>query len=184
MLFAGAILAVYSFIGFGDMAQTAEEVRDVKRNLPRAMMISLGIVFRLLHADRDWRWSVRVNSTSLPGASRPPLVKAVELVRLAGSADCDCQSFRHRQRGALTQIIASVAAFFLDMRGDSRGRHPYPFAPGLLSQRQDRGYNRFPGDARSLWAPLPGFFCPCLWPFGMGGTAQIACRKTTSFTDF
>ena len=44
-LFAGAFLAIYSFIGFGDMAQTAEEVKDVKKNLPRAIIIAIFIVF-------------------------------------------------------------------------------------------------------------------------------------------
>ena len=38
-IFAGAFLAIYSFIGFGDMGQTAEEVKDLKKTLPRAMSI-------------------------------------------------------------------------------------------------------------------------------------------------
>lgn len=44
-LFGGAFLAIYSFIGFGDMALTAEEVRNVKTVLPKAMLVSLAIVF-------------------------------------------------------------------------------------------------------------------------------------------
>jgi amino acid transporter len=40
-LFAAAFLAVYSFIGFGDVAQTAEEVEDVRKTLPRAMVVVL-----------------------------------------------------------------------------------------------------------------------------------------------
>ena len=43
-LFAAGFLAIYSFIGFGDVAQTAEEVQDVKRTLPRAMVIVLIVV--------------------------------------------------------------------------------------------------------------------------------------------
>jgi amino acid transporter len=40
-LFGAAFLAVYSFIGFGDVAQTAEEVEDVRKTLPRAMVVVL-----------------------------------------------------------------------------------------------------------------------------------------------
>jgi amino acid transporter len=43
-LFAGAFLAVYSFIGFGDMAMTAEETKDVQTTLPRAILGSLVFV--------------------------------------------------------------------------------------------------------------------------------------------
>ncbi len=39
----GAFLAFYAFIGFEDMVNVAEEVRDPKRNLPRAILISLAL---------------------------------------------------------------------------------------------------------------------------------------------
>lgn len=40
-IFAGAFLAFYSFIGFEDMATMAEEVKDVRRSLPLAIIISV-----------------------------------------------------------------------------------------------------------------------------------------------
>ncbi|MDH5357263.1 MAG: amino acid permease [Gammaproteobacteria bacterium] len=42
-IFIGSILAFYAFIGFEDMVVVAEEVKDVKRNLPLAIMLTLGI---------------------------------------------------------------------------------------------------------------------------------------------
>lgn len=42
-ILAGAILAFYAFIGFEDMVNVAEEVTDVRRNLPRAMILTLTI---------------------------------------------------------------------------------------------------------------------------------------------
>jgi len=37
----GSVLAFYAFIGFEDMVNVAEEVKDVRRNLPRAIIITL-----------------------------------------------------------------------------------------------------------------------------------------------
>ena len=42
-IFIGALLAFYAFIGFEDMVVVAEEVKNVKRNLPLAIMLTLGI---------------------------------------------------------------------------------------------------------------------------------------------
>jgi len=43
VIFAGALLAFYAFIGFEDMVDVAEEVKDVKRNLPLAILLTLAI---------------------------------------------------------------------------------------------------------------------------------------------
>ncbi|MGB5261683.1 MAG: APC family permease [Gammaproteobacteria bacterium] len=42
-IFVGGFLAFYAFIGFEDMVNVAEEVRDPVRNLPRAILIALVI---------------------------------------------------------------------------------------------------------------------------------------------
>ena len=42
-VFLGALLAFYAFIGFEDMVVVAEEVKDVRRNLPKAIMLTLAI---------------------------------------------------------------------------------------------------------------------------------------------
>lgn len=47
LIFAGAVLAFYAFIGFEDMVDVAEEVRRVRRNLPIAILLTLGITMVL-----------------------------------------------------------------------------------------------------------------------------------------
>lgn len=42
-IMAGSILAFYAFIGFEDMVNVAEEVRDVERTMPRAVILTLVI---------------------------------------------------------------------------------------------------------------------------------------------
>ena len=42
-MFMGVTLAFYAFIGFEDMVDVAEEVNDVSRNMPRAILLTLGI---------------------------------------------------------------------------------------------------------------------------------------------
>lgn len=46
-IFFGGILAFYAFIGFEDMVDVAEEVKDVKRNLPLAIILTLVITMTL-----------------------------------------------------------------------------------------------------------------------------------------
>ena len=46
-IFAGTLLAFYAFIGFEDMVDVAEEVKDVQRNLPLAIIITLIITVTL-----------------------------------------------------------------------------------------------------------------------------------------
>jgi amino acid transporter len=43
LVFSGAMLAFYAFLGFEDMVVIAEEVRDVKRTLPLAIFATLAI---------------------------------------------------------------------------------------------------------------------------------------------
>jgi len=120
MIFAGSILAVYSFIGFGDMAQTAEEVRDVKRALPRAMMISLGLVF-VFYVLIAMALVGTGELAAIAGASAP-LVKAVELSGWPGLPIAIASLFVI-VNGALTQIIAA-SRLLLDIARDGRGAPP------------------------------------------------------------
>ncbi|CAA6804342.1 MAG: Amino acid permease [uncultured Thiotrichaceae bacterium] len=48
-IFMGAFLAFYAFIGFEDMVNVAEEVKEPEKNMPRAILIAL-IVSTLLYA--------------------------------------------------------------------------------------------------------------------------------------
>lgn len=53
-ILAGAVLAFYAFIGFEDMVNVAEEVREPSRNLPRAILwalvLSLGLYLTVVFA--------------------------------------------------------------------------------------------------------------------------------------
>ncbi len=49
-IYAGSLLAFYAFIGFEDMVEVAEETRQVKRNLPLAIMLTLAITTLLYMA--------------------------------------------------------------------------------------------------------------------------------------
>ena len=46
-IFAGSLLAFYAFIGFEDMVVVAEEVKNVRRNLPLAILVTLMITMIL-----------------------------------------------------------------------------------------------------------------------------------------
>jgi len=43
LIFQGASLAFYAFIGFEDIVNVAEEVKEPERNVPRAILLALGI---------------------------------------------------------------------------------------------------------------------------------------------
>ena len=49
-IYAGSLLAFYAFIGFEDMVDVAEETVDAKRNLPIAIILTLGITTLLYMA--------------------------------------------------------------------------------------------------------------------------------------
>lgn len=123
-LFAGTFLATYSFIGFGDMAHTAEEVKKVEKTLPRAITIALCVVFvfyLLISA-------ALVGSSDLEKIStaKAPLVEAVKLQGWPGWP-VGIASLFIIVNGALTQIIAA-SRLLMDLARDRRG------APQFLAQ--------------------------------------------------
>ena len=46
-IFGGSVLAFFAFIGFEDMVNVAEEVHDVERTMPRAMLLVLAVTVAL-----------------------------------------------------------------------------------------------------------------------------------------
>lgn len=71
----GAALAFYAFIGFEDIVNVSEEVKDPERNVPRAILLALGIagtVYILV----SWL-ATRVLDPSLLAASKAPLLDVV-----------------------------------------------------------------------------------------------------------
>ena len=127
-LLIGAFLAIYAFIGFGDMALTAEEVRDVERTLPRAIAICLGIVFAFYIAV-SLTLAGQEDLAAIAEAEAP----LVEAVRAAGgpATVIAVMSLLVIVNGALTQIIGA-ARLLLDLGRDGRG------APAVLGRVSER----------------------------------------------
>lgn len=123
-LFAGAFLALYSFIGFGDMALTAEEVKQVETTMPRAIIIAFVIVFvfYLLVSSAV----VGAGPTDAIAGANAPLVAAVE--REGWPAwPVGLASLFVIVNGALTQIIGA-SRLLMDIGRDRRG------APGAFGR--------------------------------------------------
>lgn len=127
-LFSGAFLAIYSFIGFGDMALTAEEVIDVRRNMPRAIMIVLSIVLVLYVLV-----SAAVVGASPPGIIADAKAPLAEVVARQGWPPwlVGIGSLFVIVNGALTQIIGAARLLF-DNGRDGRG------APAIFAKVDSR----------------------------------------------
>lgn len=78
LVLQGAVLTFYSFVGFEDLLNVSEEVKDVERNLPRALIMALIIVAILYAAVSITAISV-VPHAELAGSGGP----LVEVVRRA-----------------------------------------------------------------------------------------------------
>ncbi|NHK28609.1 amino acid permease [Parvularcula flava] len=127
-LFGGTFLALYSFIGFGDMVLTAEEVKKVEKTLPRAIVIAFAIVFvfYLLVSSAV----VGAGPTEQIAEAEAPLVAVVE--RAGWPAwPVGIASLFIIVNGALTQIIGA-ARLLMDIGRDGRG------APGVFGQINQR----------------------------------------------
>lgn len=127
-LFLGAFLAFYSFIGFEDMANLAEEVRDVKRTLPRAIMAAV-VISLVIYA------LVAVAATSVLSPddlalAHAPLVAVVEARGHPGEP-LGLISLFIIVNGALGQIIMATR-LIMDMGRDRRG------APAFLGRVHPR----------------------------------------------
>ncbi|MDJ0823006.1 MAG: amino acid permease [Paracoccaceae bacterium] len=67
---AGAVLAFFAFIGFEDIVNMAEEVRDPERTMPRAILMALVIV-TLLYTLVAWAALRAVSASELAGSEQP-----------------------------------------------------------------------------------------------------------------
>ena len=124
----GAFLAFYAFIGFEDMANVAEEVKDPARNLPRAILIALVIAttFYLLVA--------LVAVLSLPpaqlAASAAPLALIFEHATGHPPALIAAISLFAVVNGALIQIIMASRMLY--------GMSAAGWLPGVFAQVSSR----------------------------------------------
>lgn len=67
---AGAVLAFFAFIGFEDIVNMAEEVREPERTLPRAILLSL-LIASVLYALVAWAAVRAVPGGMLAGSEQP-----------------------------------------------------------------------------------------------------------------
>ena len=75
-IFQGAALAFYAFIGFEDIVNVAEEVKNPERNVPRAVLLSLGIA-GVIYVLVSWLATQVLNPAAL-SASGAPLLEVVQ----------------------------------------------------------------------------------------------------------
>jgi amino acid transporter len=71
-IFQGASLAFYAFIGFEDIVNVAEEVKNPERNVPRAILLSLGIA-GIVYILVSWLAIQVINPVELANSSAPLL---------------------------------------------------------------------------------------------------------------
>lgn len=74
-IFGGAALAFYAFIGFEDIVNVAEEVKNPERNVPRAILLALGIA-GIVYLLISWL-AIHVLSPGALAASNAPLLDVV-----------------------------------------------------------------------------------------------------------
>lgn len=127
-LCSGTILAFYAFIGFEDMVNVAEEVREPERNYPRAIAVTLIVTAAL------YTCVSMVSITALPldelAASGAPISDIFErLTGLPGFA-IDGLASVAVVNGALIQIIMSSRVFY--------GLARQGWLPDLLGQVNER----------------------------------------------
>lgn len=132
---AAALLAFYAFLGFEDMVNVAEEVRDVRRTLPRAILLTLAITTALYAA------TAAVAVLAVPpaelAASGAPLALVFE--RCGGSAPVlGVIGVLAMLNGALIQVIkASRVLYGLASMGRLTARlaavHPRTRTPLLAT---------------------------------------------------
>lgn len=126
-IMAGSFLAFYAFIGFEDMVNVAEEVRDVERALPRAIIltlvvtvllyVSVAVIAVLNVAPADLRDSAAPLALIYEhGGGSPKLLSAIAVLAVVN--------------GALVQMIMAARVLYGLARQD--------LLPAWFGQVQDR----------------------------------------------
>jgi amino acid transporter len=116
-LVSTTLLAVFAFIGFEGIANVAEEVRDPRRNLPRAIFLTL-IVSTLLYVLVVWIAIVAVGREEL-GRSNAPLALVFERLTGASPRTLSLIAVVATINGIIVQIImASRVLYGLARQGE------------------------------------------------------------------
>ncbi len=124
---AAGIFAFFAFIGFDDIVNMAEEVRDPHRTLPRGILIALAIT-ALLYALVSMA-AVRSVPQDLLGASERPLALVYETATGRSAAFLSLIAVAAALNGVLAQIVMAARVLFgLGKRSPSLRafRHAHP----------------------------------------------------------
>jgi basic amino acid/polyamine antiporter, APA family len=159
----GAVLAFYAFIGFEDMVNVAEEVKDPSRTLPRAIFLSVALSTAL------YLLVALVAVLTLPpavlAASEAPLADIVASLGHDPRASIALISLLAVTNGALIQVI--MASRVIYGLGLAEG------APASLS----RVHPRFHTPARATALVAAGVWVLALW-FPIEGLARVTSALT------
>ena len=109
-LVSATLLAVFAFIGFEVLANVAEEVRDPKRNLPRAIFLTLGIA-TILYIAVVWIALVAVGDSEL-AQSEAPLALVFERLTGASPRTMALIALVATLNGIIVQIIMSSRVLY------------------------------------------------------------------------
>lgn len=148
---AGVFLAFYAYIGFEDMVNVVEEVKEPRRNLPLAIFIVMGVSILLYVMVAVV--AVRVTELADLSASRAPLAAIVERGGYSPQL-IGVMSIFAIVNGALVQLImASRVLYGMARRG---------LAPSMLGRVHARMRTPVPATAMvaglilafALWLPL------------------------------
>ncbi|HEY9190524.1 MAG TPA: amino acid permease [Sulfurovum sp.] len=119
----GAFLAFYAFIGFEDMVNIAEEVKDPTHTMPKAILITLAIatfVYIIVALV-----SISVISVEELAGSSAPLAKVYETATHSQATTLGIIALFAVINGALVQIIMASRIFY--------GMSTHGWIPGFLS---------------------------------------------------
>jgi len=115
-IFAGAFLAFYAFIGFEDMVNMAEEVKDARRTLPIAILVSI-VVTTCLYIIVSTAAVLMVPPEEL-AEQATPIARLVEGHGWYSTTGIGIVSLLTGLNGALVQIImASRVAYGMAKKG-------------------------------------------------------------------
>jgi len=107
---SAAVLAFFAFIGFEDIVNMAEEVRDPTHTLPRAILLAL-VITSLLYALVRWA-AVRGVPLEQLGASEQPLALVWSHARGGGAAFLSIIAVAAAMNGILAQIVMASRVLF------------------------------------------------------------------------
>jgi amino acid transporter len=109
-ILSASLLAVFAFIGFEGLVNVAEELRDPKRNLPRAIFITLALT-TLLYVLVVWV-SLRAVPPEELGAASAPLALVFERITGLSSKTMSVIAVVATLNGIIVQIIMSSRVLY------------------------------------------------------------------------